>query len=238
MANSIDLEKWVDFWEYFKGTPNQLASIQLLFESIPNSVKQLDSNWIQLYRKAESGTELTNPLQVKYFYQTDNGPEGWRQCQTSSIAMCLNFLKVPGITDDLDYLKIVEKYGDTTLQSSHQQALKSLNVPASFKTDGNKADLIKLIDSGRPVPMGILHHGPACSPSGGGHYITLIGYTATHAICHDPFGCLNCATGKWKSTDKLDGKLAAYLWQNLLPRWNLDNGYDDGWYWDIDQPKK
>ena len=238
MTNSIDVEKWIDFWEFFKGTPNQLESIRLLFESIPSSWKQLDSNWIHLYRQPESGTKITNPLQVKYFYQTDNGPEGWRQCQTSSIAMCLNFLKVPGITDDLHYLKIVEKYGDTTLQSSHQQALKSLGVPASFKTNGNKADLIKLIDSGRPVPMGILHKGSADSPSGGGHYITLIGYNATHAICHDSFGHLNCATGKWISTANSDGKFIHYLWQNLLPRWNLDNGYDDGWYWDIDEPKK
>ena len=238
MTNLIDVEKWIDFWEFFRGTPNQLKSIRLLFESIPSSVKQVDSNWIEQYRKPESGTQISNPLQVKYFYQTDNGPEGWRQCQTSSIAMCLNFLEVPGINDDLDYLKVVEKYGDTTLQSSHQQALKSLNVPAVFKTNGNKSDLIKLIDSGKPVPMGILHKGLASAPSGGGHYITLIGYTSSHAICHDPFGYLNCATGKWNGTDKLDGKSAAYLWQNLLPRWNLVNGYDDGWYWEIGKEKK
>ena len=238
MANLINAEKWVDFWEYYKGTPNQLASIRQLFESIPSAEKQTDASWIELFRKPETNTEPSNPLDVKYFYQTDNGPEGWRQCQTSAIAMCLNFLKVPGINDDIDYLKIVQKYGDTTLQSSHQQALKSLSVPASFRTNGNKSDLIKIIDSGRPVPLGILHHGPASHPSGGGHFITLIGHSATHAICHDSYGDLNCATGQWNRTDKFAGKFTTYLWQNLLPRWNLDNGFDDGWYWDISTPKK
>jgi GH24 family phage-related lysozyme (muramidase) len=38
-----------------------------------------------------------------YFHQKDNGPEGWRQCQTSSIAMCLKYLDTPGINDDTDY---------------------------------------------------------------------------------------------------------------------------------------
>ena len=129
---------------------------------------------------------LANPLPVEYMWQQDNGPDGWRQCQTSSIAMCLKYLGVPGINDDVDYLKIVQKYGDTTLQSSHQQALKSLGVPAKFKTDGGKQDLINRIDAGFPVPIGVLHHGPVTAPSGGGHYIVLIGHTETHAICHDP----------------------------------------------------
>lgn len=67
-----------------------------------------------------------------YFYQKDNGPEGWRQCQSSSIAMCLRYLDTPGINDDTDYVKILEKYGDTIYRAPHFKALQELGVSAKF----------------------------------------------------------------------------------------------------------
>ena len=180
------------FFKYFSDEPHQAEAVQLLQKSMPDSLLKSDSAWILKYREKpeppKGEARLANPLPVEYMWQQDNGPDGWRQCQTSSIAMCLKYLGVPGINDDVDYLKIVQKYGDTTLQSSHQQALKSLGVPVKFKTDGGKQDLINRIDAGFPVPIGVLHHGPVTAPSGGGHYIVLIGHTETHAICHDPFG--------------------------------------------------
>ena len=63
-----------------------------------------------------------NPLALPFFDQTNDGPEGWRHCHSSSIAMNLVFLKVPGIRDDLDYLRVVERYGDTTSQVAHAKA--------------------------------------------------------------------------------------------------------------------
>ena len=187
------------FFKYFSDEPHQAEAVQLLQQSMPDSLLKSDSAWIVKYREKPEPPQgeavLANPLPVEYMWQQDNGPDGWRQCQTSSIAMCLKYLGVPGINDDVDYLKIVQKYGDTTLQSSHQQALKSLGVPAKFKTDGGKQDLINRIDAGFPAPIGILHHGPVTAPSGGGHYIVLIGYTETHAICHDPFGELDIVSG-------------------------------------------
>ena len=154
--------------------------------------------------------------------------------------MCLNYLGVPGINDDVDYLKVVQRYGDTTLQSSHQQALNSLGVPARFKTTGSKEDLIISIDRGYPVPIGILHHGalPVPGPSGGGHYIVVTGITPTHAICHDPFGELSLIEGTWAATGQLDGKSVKYSWSNLLPRWDLNNGVKDGWWWEIGESSK
>ena len=150
------------FFRYYEGQPHQAEAVQLLQSAMPDTLLRADSHWIKKYRETPPAPEVpnpSNPLPVKYFWQQDNGPEGWRQCQTSSIAMCLNYLKVPGINDDVDYLKIVQRYGDTTLQSSHQQALKSLGVKARFRTDGRKQDLIDRIDAGFPAPIGILHHG-------------------------------------------------------------------------------
>ncbi len=227
-----------DFFKYYSDTVEQKEATQLLQSAMSEKLLRNDSAWVVKFREQPEPPDVENPLPVKYFWQQDNGPEGWRQCQTSSIAMCLNYLKVPGINDDVDYLKIVQRYGDTTLQSSHQQALKSLGVPARFKTDGGKQDLINRIDAGFPCPIGILHHGSVSAPSGGGHYIVVIGYTDTHAICHDPYGELNLVNGSWQAQGQLDGKSVSYSWKNLLPRWDLNNGVKDGWYWLIDSPGK
>ena len=229
------------FFKYFADEPHQSEAVQMLQSAMPDSLLQSDSAWIVKYRETPPAPEvphLSNPLPVEYMWQQDNGPDGWRQCQTSSIAMCLKYLKVPGINDDVDYLKIVQRYGDTTLQSSHQQSLKSLGVPAKFKTDGGKQDLINRINNGFPAPIGILHHGSVSAPSGGGHYINVIGYTDTYAICHDPYGELNLVTGQWAATGQQDGKSVHYSWQNLLPRWDLNNGVKDGWWWEIGAPGK
>ena len=231
------------FFRYYEGQPHQAEAVQLLQSAMPDTLLRADSHWIKKYRETPPAPEVpnpSNPLPVKYFWQQDNGPDGWRQCQTSSIAMCLNYLGVPGINDDVDYLKIVQRFGDTTLQSSHQQALNSLGVPARFKTTGSKEDLIISIDRGYPVPIGILHHGalPVPGPSGGGHYIVVIGYTDTHAICHDPFGDLDLCSGTWAAQGQMDGKSIHYSWKNLLPRWDLNNGTADGWYWEISEPAK
>lgn len=232
---------FANFFTYFKGEPHQLDAVDKLYFDMPSTLLQDDSKWVEMYRAGPpepEAPEIENPLPVKYFWQQDNGPEGWRQCQTSSIAMCLNYLKVPGINDDIDYLKVVERYGDTTLQSSHQQALKSLGVPARFRTDGGKQDLINRVNAGLPCPIGILHHGNVSAPSGGGHYIVVIGYTETHAICHDPYGDLDLVSGTWAATGQQDGKSVNYSWKNLLPRWDLNNGTKDGWFWEIGEPGK
>ena len=226
------------FFKYFADEPHQAEAVQLLQASMNQDLLKSDSPWIVKYRETPPKPDVGNPLPVKYFWQQDNGPNGWRQCQTSSIAMCLNYLKVPGIDDDVDYLKVVQRYGDTTLQSSHQQALNELGVPARFRTDGSKQDLIDRIDAGFPCPIGILHHGPVSAPSGGGHYICLIGYTDTHAVCHDPFGELSLVEGSWAATGQQDGKSVKYSWKNLLPRWDLNNGVKDGWWWEIGESSK
>ena len=246
MSDKIQLE---DFFVYWTGEKCQREGVALLSQTMPHSLMSDESAWVKAYRnqlpaqqdqpepEPDPGPTVSNPLDVPYFWQQDNGPDGWRQCQTSSIAMCLAYMGVPGINDDVDYLRIVQKYGDTTNQCSHQQALKELGVPAKFKTNGNKADLIRCIKANKPVPMGILHHGNVSNPSGGGHYIVLIGWTdeseSGKTICHDPYGDLDLISGNWCSTGPTSGKSIQYSWKNLLPRWDLNNGIEDGWYWEL-----
>lgn len=218
-----------DFWTYYRGEPHQIDAVHELYKALATSAPSAledTAPWVRTYR-TKPQPDTPNPLPVPFFDQKDNGPEGWRQCQTSSIAMCLAYLKVPGIHDDVDYLRYVNKYGDTTLQSSHQQALNELKIPHRFRTDMNRDDLLSEIDKGFPVAIGVLHHGPVTAPSGGGHYLVVRGYTKDHALVHDPFGSINLVHGGWSSQGIGCGKDEQYSWKNLIPRWDIGGGW--GW---------
>ena len=217
----------VDFFKFFSGTPEQMEAVQLLQSSMPASLLKDDAAWVEAYRQKP---ELSNPLSVEYMWQRDNyDGYGDRECQTSSIAMALKFLEVDGINTDDDYLRLVNRVGDTTEQNTHAMVLSGLGVQARFATNLHKEDIVKQIDDGVPVPCGLLHHGFADAPSGGGHWMCVIGYTDTHAICHDPYGELNMANGKWVSTGEQDGKEVHYSWGNFLKRWDVNGG--GGWSW-------
>jgi len=165
-----------------------------------------------------------------YFYQQDNGPEGWRQCQTSSLAMCLRYLDVPGINDDKDYLKIVNKYGDTTHREPHIQALEELGVYAKFTLSADEQDVKEQIDKGLPVAAGILHHGAVSHPTGGGHFIVITGYDKTHWLAQDPYGALDLTNGGWAAKGAVSGKNIKYSFKTMNPRFFVGGGAN-GWCW-------
>ena len=98
-------------------------------------------------------------LDVRFQSQLDNGPEGYRQCFTSSSAMLLDFLQ-PGVLSetngDLDYLAVLEQFGDTTDPFAHVEALRSFGVQCDFITNGSFALVEQQIEKGIPVPVGWL----------------------------------------------------------------------------------
>lgn len=165
-----------------------------------------------------------------YFYQRDNGPEGWRQCQTSSIAMCLKYIDFPGINDDLDYLKIVNKHGDTTRQSTHKAALDELGIDAKFDTNYAPEDIKDEIDKGLPVVAGLLHHGTVSRPLGGGHYVVITGYSDSYWLVQDPYGEIDLVNGGWERIGPTIGKDQKYSYKNTNPRIFVSGGAD-GWCW-------
>lgn len=201
------LGKWWIFDDHWKG---------LIAETI-----------IQPYATQEDLRYLRN---FPYFYQQDNGPQGWRQCQTSSIAMCLRYLDVPGINDDTDYLKIVNKYGDTTEREPHFHALAELGVYAKFTLSADEQDVKDEIDAGLPVAAGIYHHGPVSNPSGGGHFIVITGYSKDYWLVQDPYGELDLVNGGWAATGAVAGKNIHYSFKNLNPRLFYGGGAN-GWCW-------
>jgi hypothetical protein len=144
--------------------------------------------------------------------------------------MCLSYLKVGGIRDDLDYLHVVQRYGDTTSQGAHQAALKALGVKARFVQNCSAAQAQAEIKAGLPVAMGVLHHGPVSAPAGGGHWIAAYGFDATSWIVNDPYGELDVINGQWARTGGSFGKGQRYSFRNLNPRW-LAEGATSGWAW-------
>lgn len=212
---------------HFKGLNHQVEALVKLQAMLTEDQKR---TFTELWRSDSKGKF---PLTVPYFYQRDSKTwQGERMCQSSAIAMRLKQLNPALIEDDDSYIKIVNRFGDTVSQAAHQKALNYLGVNARFEQNGTEQRVYQLLDAGIAVPIGILHRGSISNPSGGGHWVTLIGYNATHFWCHDPFGELDLVHGGHPKNGPTNGKSQLYTKKNLLKRW-LIKTKSDGWLWVI-----
>jgi hypothetical protein len=218
-------------FEYFEGRPHQVKAIKELDASLTPAQYQAFTRAWRNDPPPEPAKKF--PLPVPYFYQLDSKTwQGQRMCQSSAIAMRVKRIAPNLITDDDDYLKIVNRFGDTVSQEAHAKALAHLGLKAEFRTDGTEALLLKLLDEGCDVPVGVLHRGPVSSPSGGGHWLDLIGYDDKYFDVHDPFGEMDLVRGGYVSNSPGAGKNQKYTRANLLKRW-LIASKSDGWLWII-----
>lgn len=172
----------------------------------------------------------TNPLRVPYFSQRDSATEhAMRMCFSSSCAMLLEFLKpgtLTGPNGDDAYLGRVLRYGDTTDAAAQVKALASFGVQARFVTNGNFDLVEKQVNAGVPVPAGFLHKGPVSRPTGGGHWLTIIGTEGKEAVVvNDPFGEIDLVAGGYLNSK---GAGLVYSRKNFGPRWMAD-GPNTGW---------
>ena len=171
-----------------------------------------------------SSTELN----VRYFSQRDNFRDANRTCFSSTCAMLVEYLKpgtFPGEYGDDFYIKRVFSYGDTTEAHVQVRALQSYEVDSRFIQNGSISLLKNQIDSGKPIPVGILHHGPSSAPSGGGHWLLVSGYDNSGFICMDPWGEIDHSTGTYPSTD---GEAVHYSYDLFKSRWTVSSD-SDGW---------
>ena len=173
------------------------------------------------------------PLDVIYYNQNDSATQmGHRMCFSSSMAMALEFLDPDEMKGDDDwYLKVVLKYGDTVSGDAQVAAARSLGYNAKMCYNGTQKKIEALLDQGIPVPVGILHKGSVNAPSGGGHWICLIGYDETHFWVNDPAGDLDLVNGGYHTWDS--GERLRYSKENLLKRWLIDGSGADGWFVDL-----
>lgn len=216
--------------------PHQLAAFSALDQTLtPQQRAAFTEDWRAQGSPAAPPNRPTNPLTgFPYFSQISadgsDGAGGWRQCQTSALSMCLSYLGVGRIKDDTDYLKVVNRYGDTTSQTAHQLALKALGVRARFVQNCSASQLQAEIRAGLPAAIGILHHGTPSAPSGGGHWIAVKGFDARAWIVNDPYGELDLTSGRWLRQGGGSGQGLRYSYANLNPRWQPD-GPGTGWAW-------
>lgn len=225
--------------KYFKGEPHQVKAFQDLQASLTAEQR---SQFTKTWRSASAEPAISPanekprfPLSVPYFWQRDSKTgQGERSCQSSAIAMRIEQIDPKIIGDDDSYLRIVNRYGDTVSQAAHQKALDHLGLKHQFRQNGTEKLLCDLLDKGIAVPIGILHKGPISKPSGGGHWITLIGYDATHFYVNDPYGSLDLINGGYPEVGPTDGKGVKYTRKNLMKRW-LISSKSDGWLWIIEK---
>ena len=214
----------------------------------------LDPNTLEIFKRAYRGsqvpqkkTEANHPhtpysvtanwartLDVPYYYQRDSKTgQGERMCFSSSMVMALDFLQPDLVEGDDDwYLQIVQRFGDSVDSHAQVQAARYLGFECEFRTDGTKRDIEVLLETGYPVPIGVLHKGHYIYPEGGGHWITLIGHEDDHFIVHDPFGRMDLVNGGYPHAGPTDGKERKYGKDLLMSRWLIANDHD-GWFMDL-----
>ena len=230
---SFDSKKFFDFAQYADtSNPKHKAAYDDLYAAIqkldPNLLTD-EANWVKIYRTKPPTPPGGGVLGVVYFSQRDNYRDASRTCFSSSCAMLCEYLKpgtLPGAKGDDKYVEEVFKRGDSTDASVQIQTLKHFGINASFKTNGSLSTLDSLLGQGIPVPIGILHHGVPSAPSGGGHWLIVIGKEGTNYIVNDPWGEIDHASGTYPSTD---GKRQKYSASLLTSRWTVE-GPGSGWF--------
>jgi hypothetical protein len=246
MAELMSAERFLDRWQNYRDQPQQVAAVRTLHAAITaldggQQILDEQAPWARQFSTPPTPAPTPKPLPKKggngavslnlpFFDQTNDGPTGWRHCQSSSIAMNLAYLGVPGIKDDLDYLKVVQRHGDTTEQAAHAAALAELKAPGRFISSCSVERAKAELDKGFGLAIGILHRGPVSAPSGGGHYIAIRGYDATGWLVHDPYGELDLVRGGWARQGQGAGRSQHYSFANTNPRWLLE-GPSSGWAW-------
>jgi GH24 family phage-related lysozyme (muramidase) len=165
-------------------------------------------------------------LKVPYEYQNDNtSGTGYRECFSSSCAMIARYHGK--VKNDDEYNAIRSKFGDTTLAEAQLAALRSLGLQARYVSNCAPGLLESELRQGRPVAVGWLHKGPAQSPSGGGHWSVIIGFTdADHWIVNDPNGEADLINGGYVSNKGGAGIL--YSKERFNRRW-MPDGAATGW---------
>jgi hypothetical protein len=226
---SIDLHNF--FLNYDPKNPKHVAAVEQFEQDITQKAPDLledIANWVRIYRtKVEEPKPLL--LNVPYYPQTDNYRDANRTCNSSSCAMCLEFLKpgtLKGAKGDDAYVQKVFAIGDSTDHAVQTKVLSSYGIKSTFSYNLSFSDLDRELAAGRPVVMGILHRGTIQNPTGG-HMIVCIGKTldGKSYIFNDPYGSLNNGyTGP-----VTQGKGVLYSRQVLTYRWLEGSKDKTGW---------
>jgi len=165
----------------------------------------------------------SNPLKVYPYRQLDSETDqARRMCFSSANAMLVEFLKpgtLRGPNGDDQYLRTVQRYGDTTSVPAQLKALAFYGIKARFVDSASPATLEQQINRGIPIPCGYIHRGKLERPTGGGHWLTVIGFTGKELIVHDPLGRPDLQNGTTIGSNGLNARLPRDLFSR---RWEVE----------------
>jgi uncharacterized protein YvpB len=220
---TLDLHNFFKFYD--DKNADHVAAVQWLEDNLPAEyMDDSETEWVQIFR-----TKPPTPavLAVPYFNQVDNYRDAHRTCNSSSCAMCLEYLKpgtLKGAKGDDAYVQKVFAIGDSTDHAVQTRVLEGYGVKSHFSYNLSFADIDKSLSAGKPVVIGILHRGSLSAPTGG-HMVVVIGKKGSDYVVNDPYGSLNDGyTGA-----VTNGKGAVYKKSDLAQRW-LEHGKDKtGW---------
>jgi len=132
-------ERWLQFWQYYKGLPHQKQAIIELRQQIKHARPGLmaeTASWTSTWRRDNSkapAQQNSKPLKAKWQSQLDNrNGSGYRECFSSSCAMLTMFWGK--VVNDDAYNKGRAQYGNTTSAEAQLAALRHLGLKADFHT--------------------------------------------------------------------------------------------------------
>lgn len=225
----ITPEKFEDFFQYYSQEPQQNSGVWTLYAQLDEDAQHLlddQAAWIKKYREAPPAPAIKNPMDVVYYSQLDNYTDPNGTCYSSACAMMLKYLKPSSIANDDAYLARVLSFGPSTDPNSQIKALNTYGVTAKFVNNYSKQNLIDNLKKGIPTPCGFLHHGTPSNPTGGGHWLCVVGYYDGGVIVHDPYGECNLLNGQYGSTNGKNLKYSHTNWTDS--RWSVGDS-TDGW---------
>ena len=220
------------FFQFFRGTPHQLAAISELEHSLPQDVLDEDAAWYEAWRASGVAQDVHMPT---YYRQLDL-PNGPRMCFTSAAAMVAGFYKK--VRSQEEYNRIRARFGDSTSVMAQVKALTSLGLQVRYVQDADASDIEAEIDDGRPVLVGWLHAGdllrgepPMCSSDTCGHWSVIHGYSGRYSndsewLMSDPMGVPDMAHGGHNPA--LSGYRVRVRQSEFHQRWQVD-GPHSGW---------
>ena len=140
---------------------------------------------------SSNNEEKAGLLMHQVFKQTDNGPDGWRDCFASSAAMLAASVNL--VSSDNEYIWRLSKFGDTTSVNAQLQTLQFLGLDVEFTQEGNPQMIEAAISRGSAVLVGWYDKGdltkgepPMCKGLACGHWSVITGVQGRHSpVGHD-----------------------------------------------------
>jgi hypothetical protein len=217
-------------WEFAGHTDQKLEHHRRFWDGLqalltPEQKKQLEAGghlYEEIWRRPSASAPSSSVHPMPYYSQVDSATDqGLRMCFSSSNAMLVEALRpgtLTGPNGDDQYLKVVQRYGDTTEVGAQLAALRHFGITARFSDKANWQDLLRAQDKGEVMSLGFLHHGNVSAPTGGGHWLAVVRVAPEFLVVNDPYGEIDLVAGTYLNRQ---GKGLRYSRLNFEPRWSV-----------------